>query len=533
MAKSTRFQIERIFGDCNSTCLWDSHEMMDSPIRLSEGFRYRFSASSNDDLTLFIGDEYAEPVLVQTTPDSTKQTWIYSPDFYAGEVEIQLMSKGRRVLSCRADVSPDPTKLGQAYYREILEDLETRASSCLYGGKAGGHRIKRSGENYPPMAFMAMLGGRIESFERAFAAIVSSPHRNLVSTRQDIKLHQVKRIDAVTVRSTARRPSLVASIRGIEGSSHRETINVPKRQHSFDTAPNRITLGFLEAIVRRCQELQGSLLSQTDSDESETLVSTKKERWSMRLAELEGRISRLSKSSFLDDLKPRSESSGAYIAIARHPAYNRFCRIAREILNPITQLAVESDHLLTLKSTFQLYEYWTYFAVLDEFRKRCPTLVWTNDLGLTKNELFHTLKSDSAATGTDGALTIRIAFQQSFHQGQPYTISRACRPDIVVQISSPLWERPCWILLDAKYRSMLGSIQSGIDDMHVYRDSIRYSPTEPAVSAAFILTPRALNLPIYDPAFHAEHGIGAIQVSPENVTGLSSVVDRAMQNLNS
>ncbi len=534
MNQITHLCIESKPNEGGTLLTWQLGSIPVTKICLSEGARYDLTVTATlTNLVLVIGDEVVEPSRIHQSADSTTYLWRFSPDFYAGEVEIELLNRDCSVFCERADVSPDPKKLGQAFYREILEDLEARVASCLYGGKAGALRIKHSGEQHPPMAFMAMLVGKIDSIERAFANIASAPHRTLISDRSEVKLHQVRRIDAVTILSTTHRPTLVASMRGIEGSSRRETINVPRRQHSFDTASNRIVLGYIDSIVRRCQMLRKALSSECDPGDTDVLESGKKQRWSSKLATLEARIAKLSTETFLDGLKPRSESSGAYIAIARHPAYNRFCRIARQILNPVTKLAVDSEQLLTLKSTYQLYEYWTFFVVLDEVQKQFPQLNWTNHFGLKKHELFHTLASGSAATGNDVNVSIKVEFQRNFgNQTVPYAVSSPCRPDVVVEFIRQGWSRPKFIVLDAKYRSMPTSIQKGINDMHVYRDSIRYSLNEPAIASAFILTPRKLQLPIFDSAFQSKHGIGAIQVSPGDVSGLAAILQSSLHDAN-
>ena len=81
-------------------------------------------------------------------------------------------------------------------------------------------------------------------------------------------------------------------------------------------------------------------------------------------------------------------------------------------------------------------------------------------------------------------------------------------------------------VFDAKYRAANASIQAGIDDMHIYRDSIRYSPDQIAIESAFILTPIETSMSVFDTDFQQTHGIGAIQFSPLTSCKLSTVLKR-------
>lgn len=514
------FRIEQELVHEQPIPIWESgasHE-----VRLCEGRHYRLTASSLEpELALFVGDTKIVPSRVHQSTDSTVKAWNYSPEFFAGEIEIKLVDENSIVFSCHADVSPDSRKLGRTHYHELLEDLESRASSCLYGGRAGGLRTQRGGERYPPIAFLSQLSSQIDKLTKSFAAIVKAPHRNLVSIRHEAKIHQVRRIDAATVRSVARRPTLVAAIRGIVGARQQDRVNVPRRQHTFDTAPNRIALGYINALCRQCESLRDALIADEDL---ETLEETQKGRWLERLSSLQSRVDKFLQVPFFDGLKPRSEDGGAYIAVARHPEYNRFCRIARQILNPVTMLAVDSEQLMTLKPSYQLYEYWTFFAVADEIQNMDLGLTWTADFNLTEGSLFHSLRSKSKFVGVSDDLTVKVIFQANFSGGSPYSVTRACKPDIVVEIQHASWARPKRIVLDAKYRSAQGSIQTGIDDMHVYRDSVRYTRDEPAIESAYILTPIELDGKIYDPEFQREHGIGAVCLSPGNTVKMKALL---------
>ncbi len=524
MNQLRHFRVEQELLNGQTMPIWES--VTSRQIRLCEGRRYRFTASSSEpDLALLIGGDHLAPSQVHQSADSTVQVWNYSPEFFAGEVDVKLIDNSSIIFSRVADVSADSRKLGREHYHELLKDLESRASSCLYGGRAGVLRTRRGGEKYPPIAFLTQLSSHIDSLAKSFAAIAQAPHRNLVSTRHEAKIHQVRQIDAATVRSVARRPTLVAAIRGVVGARQQERVNVPRRQHTFNTAPNRIVFGYVNALGRRCEGLREALLADEDL---ETLESTRKGRWIDSLSLLQSRIDKFSRAQFLDGLKPKSENSGAYIAVARHPTYNRFCRLARQILNPVTMLAIDSEELMTLKPSYQLYEYWTFFAVVDVIQSMPLGLSWSADFDLTEGNLFHSLKSKSQFIGAGEDLTIKVVFQANFSSGSPYSVTRACKPDIVIEMQRPSWVRSKRIVLDAKYRSSAASVQSGIDDMHVYRDSIRYSRDEPAIESAFIITPVELKGKIYDPEFQRTHGIGAVCMSPGNTKKVKALLKQVL-----
>jgi hypothetical protein len=159
---------------------------------------------------------------------------------------------------------------------------------------------------------------------------------------------------------------------------------------------------------------------------------------------------------------------------------------------------------------------------------------WKNEIDLPTDNLLLKLKAGSSIQGTLVDSTISLTFQKSYGNrkpdNRPFSISKTCIPDFVLQIETGNDRRI--IIFDAKYRSSGTSLQDALDDMHVYRDAIRSDTDTSAIHAAFILTPaHAVNANrYYSEEYRDEFFLGGFDLSPGNHSQFNKLVT-AIENL--
>ena len=177
------------------------------------------------------------------------------------------------------------------------------------------------------------------------------------------------------------------------------------------------------------------------------------ERWGDLSQRFQKKLMQMRRTSFLAEVKPAKPDAAALLAIARHPAYSHFDRIARRILCPRVALGGDADKMLCLRNTYDLYEYWCFFTVVEAVQLALPEVAWKSNIAITPGKLLLNMKNGSSLTGSHGDCQISVVFQQTYRKDQDQnglsSISKTCIPDIVLTIEKAGTIRT--IIFDAKY----------------------------------------------------------------------------------
>lgn len=483
---------------------------------------------------LHVGDE---PLIATKTIERSsgiQVEWTWDVDFYAGEIVLVLTQNDQPLLEVALDVAPHPGKLGAESYEELLGDLQEMAEGVLFGGTPARSRLEHARAESPPVAKFTLLIAYIAKLERAFSAIESSPHRRLQALREERSLLHVRRIDRQTLNSALKRMPVLAALRSTtwQESGATARLDVPIREHTYDTSPNRHILSLLFRLKKCCEELAQTFERHAAAQDSAPGTVQRIKRWSGRATGFRNRIERLIRnSSVLKGLSPQAPDTAALLTIGRQPAYARFDQLARRVLDPAVSIGDDADKMLSLRSTYTLYEYWCFFAVAEALQQALPGVEWQRTERVRSNELFLNLSRGLALRAEMGPTQwITLSFQECYaarcsEDGRPASISRECNPDIVLTYERP--HRRTILILDAKYRSALDSIHAGLDDMHVYRDAIRNAGGESAIEAAFILTPThdAAADRFYTQEYRNRHRFGAFDLAPRNPEQLGALAE--------
>lgn len=462
---------------------------------LRENGRYRITleAEGQCDMTLLISDEEMLPATKELTPDKTHIRWDWYIEEYAGEVVLSLVHHSEPMLEAVLDIAPNPYKLGAEVYDELLVDLQEKAEGLLFGTTPAQALLQHQEADVPPLASFALMRSYLPALERAFRNIEQAPHRILVAEREERSLPKVRRVDTHSLQSALKRMPVLAALKNRQTSGVRQqtTLDVPRRVHTFDTSPNRHTLALLFRLGALCEDLCQRFHNARSSSHEEPEFRRRAERWHALSQRFHKQLMRMRRAAFLTEVRPSKPDAAALLAIARHPAYSHFDRIARRILCPRVALGGDSDKMLCLRNTYEIYEYWCFFTVVDAIQVALPEITWESNISISPSRLLLDLKNGSSLDGVWGSGQISLVFQQKYTKTQDsnglFSISKTCIPDIVLTVKT--CDEVRTIILDAKYRSSWESIHAALSDIHVYRDAIRTDGDQPAIDAAFILTP--------------------------------------------
>lgn len=490
---------------------------------LRENGHYRFEARgrAGSELRLFVSHEELECTYRQPSSIETLCHWDWNIEFYAGEVIILFTEDDQPSVDALLDVAPNRNKLGVEVYHELIADLQSIVEGLVFGSTPAHARLQHKRAEVPNLAKLAMLRVYFDKLERAFRRIEETPHRRLIAEREERSLHRVRQVDSRSLQTALKRMPVLAALKQ-KNSSDLATIaklNVPKREHTYDTSPNRHVTSLLVRLSSLCTDLhQIFIASQADND-YEFDVQRKAERNAVYCARLNKRLRRMSRSDFLSGINPARPDTAALLTIARQPAYAQFDNVARHILEPKLSLGEDADKLLSLRQTFDIYEYWCFFQVLNATKTALPELDWQDAVDVVSEDLLLNLKNGSSIHGASGDISVTVTFQRHYgskKNGQKlFSISRQCYPDVVLEVEKG--EKIRTVIFDPKYRSSTDSIHAGLSDMHVYRDAIRDANTlKPGIHAAYILTPNHFveTNRYYTDEYHSMHHFGAFDLSP-------------------
>ncbi len=461
---------------------------------MREGGKYvvRASAPRESELHFLISDHELVPRYRRITSTRTKVEWDWQISEYAGEVTATLLDGEKVCIESILDIPPNSRKLGRDAYRELLADLQAIAEGVVFGTTPAQEHLARARCDTPEMAKFALLRAYIAKVEQAFRSIKEAPHRRLFAERENRPIQRVRRVDGRSLRSALKRIPVLAALGKGEAKAYsggRPMVDVPRKEHTFDTSLNRHLLLLLSRLIAECDRLRRAFDSNVPKDSG--AIESRNQRCSRMVGQYATRIEQLTRAPFLADLKPREPDAGALVAVATHPAYSQLDQLVRLILRLRVALGNDPEKKLALRPTRQLYEYWCFFKVAALVKSVCADFEWKERITSSGRGLLLALPDGSSLVGSRGDIRIILEYQKHFspHDKSPaaFSISKECIPDIVLTRQDSTGCRT--LVLDVKYRSGIESIHQALFDIHVYRDAIRNSSFQSAVYAAYILTP--------------------------------------------
>lgn len=489
----------------------------DSNGGFSERSEATFVGPAEGDYRLLIDDE----PLARSEADGNGWTW--QPGFYAGEVRAELLDSDRR--SCgvwRLDVSPDPAKAGGEMFARMVDEVIDFDAHLVIGEEPARRRLGALGDADDPLVLFERLRRRWPDLERALAAVRREPVSVLRAQRRVVSLREARRADLRTLRTAMHRPATLAAIGRNGGSSPpalpgASILDVPAVERTLDAPANRCILYMLRALLLRCRTLAERLPrieERAENADSETRSGTagRVGRWLEILGVMERGFSTAERRPPFKEVRRPEVTAAGLNAVAAHPLYARFWRVGWEALRRGVY-RLDPQDLLPLSPTWELYERWCFVALAKKLQEWLPDFAWSN-AGVTGSD-----RRRLDGRHSDGRrVTLRL--QQTFsstngkEQVESWSISRECRPDLVVTMESA-GEMTRFVVLDAKYRARASSVISGMmESVHPYADALRWGPRRP--DRTLLLVPNAEEAEWLTRADYVEtHRAGVVALRPD------------------
>lgn len=451
-------------------------------------------------------------------PSSTwegSEVWTWTPGFYAGSVVAELVqASGYQPTRYLLDVSPDPAKLGQAHFEEMVRELWSFDPRLVLGDQAARTFISEGGEYDDPVVRYLRITRNANDLMSALRSLSAQPHRSLRSSRTLALLHQVRKSDARTAQVAVRGPACVlfGSIdEASSDSSAQPRFDVGVSEQTLDTAANRSLAASLARLVQNIDSLKARFRTQVDR-ESDT---EQKEELRRRLTRREETLDHIRSSardalvsSPFSEVSRREITAAGLTAIAAHPLYARAQQLLGRMLRPGFEVG-EMTEQSSMSPTWSLYESWCFAKLTAWLEARLGNWKWTRRPLPRGAYSLH---------GKRGDCSITLSLQQVFSYCSPppssgfWSISAELIPDIVMVVTKA--DRSDWLVLDAKYRHKRSNVLDGMRSAHLYRDALRRFGDPPALSLLLLpAIPKGCDWIMTDD-FRATHGVGAIVLSP-------------------
>lgn len=473
-----------------------------------------FVGPAEGDYRLLIDDE----PLVRNEDGGNRWTW--RPGFYAGEVRAELLdSDGRSSGVWRLDVSPDPAKAGRQVFERMVDEVIDFDAHLVIGEEPARRRLGALGDADDPLVLFERLRKRWPDLERALAAIRREPVSVLRARRHFVPLRDARRADLRTLRAAMRQPATLAAIGRNAGSSAPALpvggplLDVPAVERTLDAPANRCILYMLRALLLRCRTLTAALrkIAEKQVSETQTAIASRAGRWRRILRDIERGLTVTARRLPFSEVSRSEVTAAGLNAVAAHPLYARFWRVGWEALRRGVY-RLDPQDLLPLSPTWELYERWCYVALAKKLQEWLPDFAWSN-AGATGSDRRRL--NGRHRDGRRVTLRLQQAFTntQGTEREQSWSISRECRPDLVVTMESG-GAVTLFVALDAKYRANSDSILNGMmESVHPYADALRWGPRRP--DRTLLLVPNAKETEWLTRADYVErHRAGVVALRP-------------------
>ena len=455
-----------------------------------------------------------DEVELQPSVPGQKNAWHWQPGFYAGTVLAELCGPTGHVLAqYRLDVSPDPQKLGQDEFQCMLDQIFSFEPGLLTGSEAAQFGIGAEGEITDVNLEYARLRRYGKQLRCALKSLTSHPIKQLHNDRALVPANQVRRLDSQSMMAIAKQPVTIARLRGVASAAAVQSeilFDVPRSREILDTPAHRTLLRVVKAVLLRIQYVSEALANWARTEEQSTTRTALGPRMARRhayLTELETELKRALRLTPFNEVSRQEISAAGLNAIAAHPLYSRVFRTCWSILRP--GIAGNSDELLWMSPTWQIYERWCFLRVYEALCSVFPELAW--------QRYFPTKRDDCIVFKAEqGDLKIALYLQPRFPAfDQPawesfQSLSGERIPDIVLTYSKGCVKQ--MLVFDAKYRVSRAGVLDAMQSAHTYHDCLRWVDTAPALSLLFVPAGGGAKA-LEEKSYRDKYGVGVLPAS--------------------
>jgi len=520
-------------------------------------------------LKLVIGGVTAQRHYLENTQSRRQVQWSWKPEFYSGRFRAMVMQDGpfNPLFEVDLEVDPHKQKLTRDAFRTMLEAIVLWSQSLWELSGAGTGVSGDEGGRTPPLAYLEYADQHLQAIARVVHDIARSPRSRFEPIYRDQRLDRCRYIDTASVRQIALQVARQASGQLPAAQVGHEVSGIPpelwpshvverQRQLSYDIRENRFIKTFLSLLYQALFHLQKRLQSRLRPNGTWDAALTERLERSFRTARrLLFQVDTLLRLPFLGEVQIAAQALQPSPALLKDLRFSQLYSLYRQFPRSSVQLGSELGDL-TLEKTYDLYEKWCFFEVIETLSKLHGRPTGVSEGFFDEDDGPVLRMPEGASVQFDGGIT--VTWQRTFRSiGSSWDTSSGSRfqsygvetrPDIVIELEGE-GARPdegCpgegepggsrLIILDPKYRVSGSGVRQGLGDMHKYRDAIvggvsvdGISDPEPVVGA-FILCPDAAPdvARYFDSKYRERFGFGGVLLKPgEPGEGLAEVLARA------
>lgn len=424
--------------------------------------------------------------------DHDTKGFVLRLSFWTGRAEV-VVHRGDAREVVALEVRSPAYKLDADEWEVLLNDIDRQWSGCTLGVEGGLHGHVGD-EGLERLLALLAFEPLLPEVLRDLAALLDALRTRDVFPARHVPLRTVKRLDTATVRWIAAHPRAAAVVHPVAGHAVAdEHVIVPhrRREVSWDHPANRAIRWLLERLAGRLMHVAALLRIQAARHHN-SLTDARAwcENRAARLERAADRLDHLVRRSVLAQVTPAPPDAAALLTLADDPLYARVYRRCRRWLAPRLDRREGAD--VPIRASFDLYERWCLLAVRKALADAFPEARW-KDTATTAVDALATPSGGVAAVGRCEAGTVTLYDNLAFAawpvpRGR-FSISTERRPDFVITWEGRDGTRR-WVLLDAKYRASYDSIAEALQEIHVYRDALRWPEFSGACHAAAVLVPR-------------------------------------------
>jgi hypothetical protein len=447
-------------------------------------------------------------------------TWEWQPGFFAGEVTAELRTAdGQSAGLFLLDVAPDPAKIGQVFFAEMVNDLWEADPTYVLGDEPGTTATGELGLLEDPWLAFARLRRYTPEFFRALTPIRRSPRRTLQVRRDSAPLHHARRVDQRTAISMLRSASVAMFFAHPDDAPpvpQESRVDVPVIEDTVDAAANRAMCALILALLRRTQIVLERLDAAVDHDSVSDTRTPLAGRWPARKQFLEDTrmqlASLLRQFPFTEIRRPETTAAGL-TAIAADPIYSRAWGRGWRALRHGIESEIKTERLWVSPS-WEIYERWCFLQIGKLLERSTPTWHWSQS------------RNPRCYMGMGPDVQARLLLQPTFgahatKQHGMWSISKERVPDIVLVVEARGTTR--FLVVDAKYRTTRSAVLDAMESAHIYHDSLRIGNCRP--DATLLVVPALSDTTwLTAPDFISEHRVGIFSLSPATLLSLPHVM---------
>ena len=425
---------------------------------------------------------------VTTASDELCWEWEYRSESWCGRSRLDVITdRGRSEIVI--NTVPSGHKYSEDEYDQMIDRLLAYNRDLAWGTAPGLSSVHEREARGPEIAIPSLveyyLGPLLQQLQRILADPLLATFRN-----EEVRpVDPTRPLNSHTLRWLASHPVHADEIK----RGHLDVL-LPQQKHieTYDHPANRYVIAVVYRLLRTFERTVGALEAFPTGRLLGDQERARCKHLAMRLRHGCERLQQALDHPVLAGLEAGPMSEGVSQVFAGHPHYARFGRIARRLLSNGIELTATGALEASLRRSWDLFELYCLHRLVEVLENTLGS-AWVFERRAYLNHLLCAPENGLFWTATHSSSERwELKYQEPFKRNGvgPSSITTGRQPDFVLchYVDETLRS---WVLVDAKYRSSERSLNDALESMHIYRDSLRWTEGQTALSAnaGYLLVP--------------------------------------------